>query len=122
MYSEVAPANDAGAGILNKWANQSLAEYKFTEHSGTREVVFGDKVRADDGTIYQYMGTTADDRPLAEDYTDFGYWKQLTPVNLINDSVGVRGPCRPSARSARPTATSCWSTTTTSAARSRRTC
>ena len=57
MYSEVAPANDAGAGILNKWANQSLAEYKFTQHSGTRDVAFGDKVRADDGTIYQYMGT-----------------------------------------------------------------
>ena len=57
MYSEVAPANDAGAGILNRWANQSLAEYKFTQHSGTRDVVFGDKVRADDGTIYQYMGT-----------------------------------------------------------------
>ncbi len=57
MDSEVTVSNDAGAGILNRWANHSLAEYKFTQHSGTRDVVFGDKVRADDGTIYQYMGT-----------------------------------------------------------------
>ncbi|HZI44062.1 MAG TPA: hypothetical protein VFD53_02515, partial [Ilumatobacter sp.] len=87
MYSEVAPSNDLGAGILNKWANQSLAEYKYTQQSGTREVKFGDKVRADDENVYQYMGTTATIDLLTQDYTDFGYWKLLTPVNLINDSV-----------------------------------
>ena len=69
MESKVEPANNAGAGILNKWANQSLAEYKFTQHSGTRDVVFGDKVRADDGTIYQYMGTPRSIDLLAEDYS-----------------------------------------------------
>jgi hypothetical protein len=51
MYSEVAPSNDAGAGILNQWTGQFLGEYKFTEHSGTRDVAFGDKVRTDDGTV-----------------------------------------------------------------------
>ena len=33
------------------------------------------------------MGTTQSIDLLTEDYTDFGYWKELTPVNLINDSV-----------------------------------
>ena len=101
MYSEVAPANDAGAGILNKWANQSLAEYKFTQHSGTREVVFGDKVRADDGTIYQYMGTTQ-----TIDLVDRG----LHRLRLLEGAHagqpdqrlgGVRRRSRRSARSAR---------------------
>ncbi|HEY3484587.1 MAG TPA: hypothetical protein VGK49_04340, partial [Ilumatobacteraceae bacterium] len=87
MYSEVSPTNDAGAGILNRWTGQFLGEYRFTQHSGTREVHFGDKVRADDGTIYRYMGTTRSINLLVEDYSDFGYWKELTPINLITDSV-----------------------------------
>ena len=87
MYSEVAPANDAGAGILNGWANHSLSEYDFTQHSGERDVVFGDTVRADDGTVYQYMGTSRSVDFATEDLTDFGWWKALTPVNLITDSV-----------------------------------
>ena len=47
-------------------------------------------MRADDGTIYQYMGTPQSIdlvRTGAADFSDFGYWKMLTPVNLINDSV-----------------------------------
>src|SRR4029079_8134710 len=41
----------------------------------------------DDGTIYQYMGTTRDIDLLDEDYSDFGYLKTLTPVKLMHDSV-----------------------------------
>ena len=49
MYGEVSPTNDAGAGILNKWAGSVLDDYQYTSHSGTKNLVFGDRVRlADD--------------------------------------------------------------------------
>ena len=89
LYASVSPTNDAGAGILNKLAGALLGEYQFTSHSGTRLVHFGDKVRTDDGTVYQYMGED-DDAHLDEttqDYTDFGYWKPLSEPNLISASL-----------------------------------
>src|SRR4029079_11426281 len=52
-------------------------------------VHFGDKVRTDDGTVYQYMGE--DDTLIldetTQDYTDFGYWKRLSEPNLISASL-----------------------------------
>ena len=49
MYAEVSPTNDAGAGILNKWAGSVLDDYDYTSKSGTKNLVFGNTVRiADD--------------------------------------------------------------------------
>ena len=49
MYAEVSPTNDAGAGILNKWAGSVLDDYDYTSKSGTKSLVFGNTVRiADD--------------------------------------------------------------------------
>ena len=49
MYGEVSPTNDAGAGILNGWAGSVLDDYQYTSKSGTKNLVFGDRVRlADD--------------------------------------------------------------------------
>ena len=69
-----------GAGILNRFVGASSTTTQFTSHSGTRLVAFGDRVRTDDGTVYQYMGTDAtldlDERRTTPTY---GYWKPLEP-------------------------------------------
>ena len=44
MYAEVSPTNDAGAGILNRWAGSLLDDYAYTTKSGTNDLVFGDRV------------------------------------------------------------------------------
>ena len=44
MYAEVSPTNDAGAGILNRWAGSLLDDYAYTTNSGTKSLVFGDRV------------------------------------------------------------------------------
>ncbi|MGA9638527.1 hypothetical protein, partial [Flavobacterium sp.] len=71
LSAVVAPNNDAGAGILNRWTAQVLDGYEFTSRSGTRTLAFGDRVRvADDfsgtsivdgsvdpaGQVFQWMG------------------------------------------------------------------
>ena len=38
------PSNDAGAGLINGYANLVLNSYQFTNQSGTRQLNFGDKV------------------------------------------------------------------------------
>ena len=44
MYADVSPTNDAGAGILNRWAGSLLDDYAYTTKSGTKGLVFGDRV------------------------------------------------------------------------------
>ena len=93
LYASVSPTNDAGAGILNKLAGALLDDYQFTSHSGTRLVHFGDKVRTDDGTVYQYMGedATLDLDEAAQDYSDYGYWKPLSRAEPDHRLARVRG-------------------------------
>ena len=75
--------NDAGASLLNTFANQLLNNYKFSSLSGTQSLEFGDMVRVasthDDtkGTreaVYEYMGT-----PAATESDDAGLFR-LRPV------------------------------------------
>ena len=87
QYAEVSPTNDAGAGILNRFADAITRDYKYTQQSGTQPVKFGDLVRADDGTVYRYMGVDAALDLGAQDYADYGRWKALEPANLITDAV-----------------------------------
>ena len=87
QYAEVSPTNDAGAGILNRFADAITRDYAFTQQSGTQPVKFGDLVRADDGTVYRYMGVDATLDLGAQDYADYGRWKALEPANLITDAV-----------------------------------
>ena len=55
--------------------------------SGAQPVKFGDLVRADDGTVYRYMGVDGALDLGAQDYADYGRWKALEPANLITDAV-----------------------------------
>ena len=87
QYAEVSPTNDAGAGILNRYADAITRDYAFTQQSGTQPVKFGQLVRADDGTVYRYMGVDATLDLGAQDYADYGRWKALEPANLITDAV-----------------------------------
>ena len=45
LFSEVSSGNDAGSGILNRWAAEVLGDYEFTSNSGTRKLAFGERVR-----------------------------------------------------------------------------
>ena len=90
------PSNDAGAGLINGYANLVLDSYQYTDQSGSQSLNFGDKVWVDDGkhkgtgSVYQYMGTT---RSIAlstgnigtdtTGYANLQYWKALTQNNLI---------------------------------------
>ena len=108
MQAEVSPTNDLGAGILNSFVGQIVDEYEFTTHSGRASSHFGDRVRADDGGVHQYMGTDATLDLGAQDFTDFGLWKTLTEPNLITDSVtyaalSALGTVLKARRPARPT-------------------
>ena len=96
MYSEVAPTNDAGAGILNTLAGKLIDDYGYTTRSGVQDVKFGDKVHlADDFLV---AGITADGSTqvvtptpgvlvqLTDDYSGaYGeagaYYKYLGPAN-----------------------------------------
>ena len=74
---------------MNGFVGAFLDDYEYTSHSGTQTVAFGDRVRTDDGTVYQYMGVGATlvlDEAV-EDYTDYGYWKPLSETSLLNDAV-----------------------------------
>ncbi|MBA2349921.1 MAG: hypothetical protein H0V81_16715, partial [Solirubrobacterales bacterium] len=95
MFASVQPSNDAGAGILNGFAKAAKEEFRFTTRSGLRSVVFGDRIRVHEGyagggtggTVYQFMGT---DRPLdlgAEDFSVYGFWKELTDDSIMTDAV-----------------------------------
>jgi len=100
MKAEVSPTNDAGAGIINGFIGQVLDSYQYTSNSGTRDVRFGDRVLVpgagvdEDGNpveiTYQWMGSDALGAGIdlgAQDYTDFELWKELTPTNLITESL-----------------------------------
>ncbi len=126
LESEVSPTNDLGAGILNGLVGAFLDDYEFTSHSGMQFVAFGDKVRTDDGTVYEYMGedATIDLDEGAEDYSVYGFWKPLSETSLLNDAVtyaalSALGTVLGVEAVGPPTPTSGSSTTTTSAARSR---
>ncbi|MDX5318537.1 MAG: hypothetical protein LPK38_04170, partial [Actinomycetes bacterium] len=100
LYAEVSPTNDAGAGILNSWAAAALDDYEYTANSGVRDLLFGDRVLLpgagvdDDGNpidiVVQWMGSDAlglGQDLGSQDYADFELWKELTPTNLITDSM-----------------------------------
>jgi len=105
LKAGVSKTNDAGAGIINNWAGDKLADYQFTSKSGTRQVHFGDLLRvADDwtapatavqpgldlrGRVLQYMGTDAGAllNLATQDFTDYALWKLLSPSVLIPPKV-----------------------------------
>ncbi|MCO6459637.1 MAG: hypothetical protein J5I93_30345, partial [Pirellulaceae bacterium] len=99
--------NDLGASILNDLYNKLTGEYRYSSKSGTQPLAFGDMVRvASDyalpagavdesltapGKLFQYMGAggrAEDLRDLgAEDYSNYGLWKEITQDNLIPSQV-----------------------------------
>ncbi|MFZ1384379.1 MAG: hypothetical protein WAS02_05675, partial [Propionicimonas sp.] len=95
LRSEVSSDSDAASGILNQWAADVLGDYEYTSNSGTQDLAFGDRVRAADdygnaaaaGRVYQWMGTPQTVNLAGTDYTDYALWKELTPTNLVNDSM-----------------------------------
>ena len=96
-----APSNDAGAGLINGFANLALHSYEYTDQSGTQNLVFGDSVWVDDGTgqgtgtVYQYMGPGTALAPdslnlssltggtTGHNFGNLQYWKALSQDNLI---------------------------------------
>ena len=67
LVATVSPVNDAGAGLLNTLAGLLLDDYQYTSKSGTRNLVFGDKVLlADDyfadSAAYRNVETNGDDQ------------------------------------------------------------
>ena len=110
LLSASSTSNDGGVSLINDLATTLLDEYDYTTSSGVRDVVFGDRVRVSDsygnggegGEVYQYMGTDQSGAGLdlgLEDYADFGFWKKLTPSNILptglnvsgSDSIGIGG-------------------------------
>ena len=87
LQAEVAPTNDLGAGILNRFVGQILGEYQFTTHSGTRLVALRRPRARRRRRRPPVMGTDATLDLAAQDFTDFGLWKTLTEPNLLNDAV-----------------------------------
>ncbi|MCH2143446.1 MAG: hypothetical protein MK077_10690, partial [Phycisphaerales bacterium] len=109
LVSSSTTSNDGGAGILDGLISTFLDDYKYTSNSGTPTLKFGDRVRvADDfvtsvgspvsdadpsGKVFQYMGAggTSVDLGPAQDYTNYGLWKELEPTNIIPDGLNVTG-------------------------------
>ena len=102
------PNNDAGAGLINGYANLVLNSYQYTDASGVQTLNFGDKVWVDDGTgmgtgsVYEYMGpggttnssgattpgasvdlSTGNIGSDTTGYNNLEYWKPLTQNNII---------------------------------------
>jgi pimeloyl-ACP methyl ester carboxylesterase len=48
LYAEVSPVNDAATGLLNNLAGTLLDDYQYTNASGSRNLLFGDKVLVTD--------------------------------------------------------------------------
>jgi hypothetical protein len=99
LVASSSTVNDAGASILNTLVNTLLNEYEYTTLSGTQSVEFGEKIRLDDayagggtaGGVYQYMGQTASLDLGTQDYSDFGFWKELAEFNIIPPGLNVTG-------------------------------
>jgi hypothetical protein len=100
LYATVEPVNDAGAGLVNGFVSALLDDYRYTTESGAKQLKFGDRVLvspgydddlAEPGTVYQYMGVDMPDGTTlalgSADYTNFDLWKELSPSNLITDSL-----------------------------------
>ena len=86
--------NDGGASALNETVADVLpADYSTGE--GVRDVLFGERVRlADDydatkgnaGSVYEFMGRSADGAGIdlgTTDYSDLGLWKEVLETQLI---------------------------------------
>ncbi|MEW5797300.1 MAG: hypothetical protein AB1772_13220, partial [Candidatus Zixiibacteriota bacterium] len=84
MYSKVSPTNDAGAGLLNKWAGLYLNDYQYTSNSGTKNLVFGDKVLIADDYYPADFETNGDDQLQA-------LVPDTTIVTLSDDYAGGKG-------------------------------
>ncbi len=101
--------SDGGANVLNNLVSRETP-HDFTTADGVQSLSFGSRVLlADDyanggtpGVVYEYMGTSATgaNRNLGEqDYTDFGFWKQVLETKLIpqgnnissSDAIAVGG-------------------------------
>ncbi|MCA9056880.1 MAG: hypothetical protein KDA85_00215, partial [Planctomycetaceae bacterium] len=99
LLSKSTVTNDAGVSLLNALAARLMNDYRFSSLSGSQTVAFGDLVRVasthvaggDVGKIYQYMGTSATRDLTAQDYTNYGLWKQIDPVNILPPGLNVTG-------------------------------
>ena len=90
-------SNDGGVNIVNGLAGILLNEYHYTTKSGTREVLYGEKVRVDDnyagggipGTLYRYLGEDDTIDLGAQDYSDGSLWEEVTEENVLPVGINV---------------------------------
>ena len=92
--------NDGGVGVVAETVND-LVSADFNTDEGTRDIEFGDRVRLSDaydstlgnpGSVYQFMGATANGAGLdlgVQDYTDLGLWKEVLETQLFPDGVNI---------------------------------
>jgi hypothetical protein len=79
--------NDLLSGVVNSVAQKLLDSYKYTDTSGTQDMVFGDTVYVD-GVIYKYMGDGPDDIDLGVAiYTNLDLWKVMSATTIIPTSI-----------------------------------
>ncbi|MCA9062255.1 MAG: hypothetical protein KDA96_04330, partial [Planctomycetaceae bacterium] len=99
LLSKSTVTNDAGVSLLNTLAQRLMEDYQFSSLSGSRALAFGDLVRVASthtsggtvGKIYKYMGTANTLNLTAQDYSNYGLWKQLDPVNILPPGLNVTG-------------------------------
>ncbi|MDO9263656.1 MAG: hypothetical protein Q7U02_06805, partial [Desulfosalsimonadaceae bacterium] len=87
-------SSDGGLSIAGGLVSSMLTDYRFTVHSGTKDVKTGDLVRLDNGDIYQYKGTAAAGMSLnlaTAPYTTAGtVWQKIQISNAL-DFIGNLG-------------------------------
>ena len=87
LFSEIAPNNDAGSGLINRYLGDQLDDYLYTSNSGLVTLDLGDRVWADD-QVFEWMGLDGTPVELADtDFEDTELWKLLSPTNLFTSSL-----------------------------------
>ena len=83
--------------VLNNLINALLDEYQYTTSRARRRwrsaTGCGWTTRTagggTGGKVYQYMGTAATRNLGTQDYTDYGFWKELSPTSLMPTELNI---------------------------------